>query len=65
MGEIETEASIDQITVDDCKAYYETYFKPNISYLVIVGDITPAEGKSIAGEIFWKMGAWYFRTKNV
>ncbi len=39
-GEISTEESIDRIDLARCKKYYETYFKPNISYLVVVGDVS-------------------------
>ena len=42
-GEVQTEESTNNITVDDCKKYYNTYFKPNNAYLTIVGDITVEE----------------------
>lgn len=54
-GNIQTEGSTDKITVDVCKAYYQTYFRPNISYLVVVGDITPEQAKSMANKYF---GGW-------
>jgi len=38
-GELETEETVESITVDMCKNYYNTYFHPNIAYLAIVGDI--------------------------
>jgi zinc protease len=55
---VQTEESIKNITVDDCKKYINTYFKPNNAYLVIVGDITPAEAKMQAEKYFssWKRG---------
>lgn len=53
-GEIMTEATIKNITIDDCKAYYDTYFRPNVAYLVIVGDITVKEAKQIAKQYFNK-----------
>jgi len=57
-GEVQTEESIKNISVDDCKKYINTYFKPNNAYLVIVGDITPAEAKMQAEKYFssWKRG---------
>jgi predicted Zn-dependent peptidase len=57
-GEQQTEETTENITLDECKAYYETYFKPNISYLIVVGDITPAEAKQSAEKYFgsWKEG---------
>ncbi len=57
-GEVQTEESLKNITLDDCKNYYKTYFKPNNAYLVIVGDITPAEAKIQAEKYFgkWEKG---------
>ncbi len=54
-GEVVTEETIDNITVDDCKNYYNSYFKPNVSYLVIVGDITVKDAKKIVKKYF---GSW-------
>ena len=54
-GEIETEESIKAITLDRCKKYYETYFRPNVAYMAIVGDITAAEVKPLVAKYF---GAW-------
>ena len=51
-GEILTEESVKAITADDLKAYYETYFRPNVAYLVIVGDITVKEAKKQAKKYF-------------
>ncbi|TLX76866.1 insulinase family protein [Labilibacter sediminis] len=51
-GEILTEATIENITIDDCKGYYETYFRPNVAYLVIVGDITVKDAKKTARKYF-------------
>ncbi len=55
-GEIQLKKHIDNISIADCKQYYETYFRPNISYLVIVGDITIEEAKIKAEKYFgnWK-----------
>ena len=57
-GESETEETIEQVTLDDCKAYYNTYMKPNWSYLTVVGDITTDEVRSIADKYFasWEKG---------
>jgi zinc protease len=54
-GEIETEATIKNITLDRCKKYYSTYFRPNVSYMAIVGDITAAEVKPLITKYF---GTW-------
>ncbi|HMO40338.1 MAG TPA: insulinase family protein [Saprospiraceae bacterium] len=53
-GELTTENTVDQITMEDCRTFYSTYFKPNISYLVIVGDVQAAEAKKIATKYFGK-----------
>lgn len=54
-GEVETEETVKNITVESCKEFYNTYFRPNIAYLVIVGDITKEEAKKKATKYF---GAW-------
>lgn len=56
-GNIQSEGSTDKITVDVCKAYYQTYFRPNISYLVVVGDINLDQARNMAQKYFgnWEM----------
>ena len=44
-GELMTEETLSNISLDDCKAFYDTYFSPKGSYLAIVGDITLDEAK--------------------
>ncbi len=46
-GEVETEETVAKVTVDDIKDYYNTYWKPNIAYLIFVGDITVEEAKKL------------------
>lgn len=57
-GEIATEATVDAITIEDCQNYYQTYFKPNNAYLVMVGDISLKEAKRTAEKNFevWQSG---------
>ncbi|HEX6916171.1 MAG TPA: pitrilysin family protein, partial [Chitinophagaceae bacterium] len=57
-GEIETETTVKNVTLDDIKKYYSTYWKPNVAYLVFVGDITAAEAKKLSEKYFsaWKRG---------
>ena len=57
-GQLQTKAHVEAITLEDCKKFYGQYFKPNISYLVIVGDITVAEAKPLINKYFgqWKKG---------
>ena len=54
-GEIQTEETTNNITVDDLKNYHATYFKPNISYLAIVGDVDPKQMKKMVKTYF---GSW-------
>lgn len=53
-GEITTEKSVGSVTIDDCKAYYDTFFKPNNAYLVIVGDVDFKGAKTLAERYFAK-----------
>ena len=71
-GEIATEATIENITRDHIVKYYNTYYKPNTSYLVIVGDITLNDAEKDAEKYFgsWKKGdvpshEYQFPNKNV
>lgn len=71
-GEIATEATIENITRDHIIKYYNTYYKPNTSYLVIVGDITLKDAKKDAEKYFgsWEKGdvpthEYQFPNKNV
>jgi len=54
-GEIETEKTIGNITRELCDQYHGQYYKPNTSYLVMVGDITPEKAKEYAEKYF---GDW-------
>lgn len=57
-GDIETEETISNVKLADVKNFFNTYWKPNNAFLVFVGDITPAEAKSLATQHFsaWKRG---------
>ncbi|MGI9541769.1 MAG: M16 family metallopeptidase [Cyclobacteriaceae bacterium] len=57
-GELITEKTVANITLEDCKKYYHTYFKPNIAYMGIVGDINKAEAEVLVKKYFgeWKSG---------
>jgi predicted Zn-dependent peptidase len=54
-GEITNEITVANVTLDDTKQYYKTYFKPGNTYLVVVGDITPEVAKAKAEKYF---GSW-------
>ncbi|MEI7812168.1 MAG: pitrilysin family protein [Ignavibacteria bacterium] len=54
-SEFETEKSVGNITLRLCRDYYDSYFKPNITYIAIVGDITKKEAEPLVNKYF---GAW-------
>lgn len=54
-GEVTTVESLETVTIEDCKKYYETYFAPNVSYLAIVGDITYEEAQKL---VQTSLGGW-------
>ncbi len=54
-GEVVTEASVENLTLDHCRSFYSRCFKPNISYLIVTGDITEAETRELAERYF---GSW-------
>ncbi len=51
-GEFMTEETLENITLEGVKSYYQKWFKPNIAYLIIVGDITKAEAEPLAKQYF-------------
>ncbi|MCB0428906.1 MAG: insulinase family protein [Flavobacteriales bacterium] len=57
-GEVVTEASVKKINAAQCRSFYDAYFKPNISYLAIVGDVNLKEARTWAESYFgaWKKG---------
>ncbi len=57
-GEFITEETVNKATAEDCKNLYNTYWKPNIAYLAIVGDIKPKAAKKLAEKYFgnWAQG---------
>ncbi len=54
-GEIATEETINNILASECRQLYKSFFRPNISYLVIVGDISAEEAKPLVDKYF---GSW-------
>ena len=54
-GEFITEETVNNITFEDVLEYHKKYFKPNNSYLVVIGDVNYKEIKSLISE---KFGAW-------
>ncbi len=54
-GDIITEKTVNNVKLEDIKKYFSTYWKPNIAYLVFVGNITAAQAKALAEKNF---GSW-------
>ncbi len=57
-GEQMSEKTVNTIQREDLVNYYNTYFKPEVAYMVIVGDITFDEAKKQTEQYFssWKKG---------
>ncbi len=63
-GEIVTEKTVENITIDKCLEYYNNNFKPNISYLIVVGDITVDEAKPLVEQYFGDWANGYVQKKK-
>jgi zinc protease len=57
-GEFMTLETLNKIQLDDIKKHYATYFKPNIAYFVVVGDVTKSKAEQYAKKYFgkWQRG---------
>jgi len=57
-GELTTEETVEKVTLEDCKSYYNKYFKPNVGYLAVVGDISLKDAKKLVKKYFsdWERG---------
>ncbi|HEY9178888.1 MAG TPA: insulinase family protein [Flavipsychrobacter sp.] len=55
-GEIANEETVKNVTLAQCNKYYNTYYRPNVAYMAIVGDITLKEAKPLVEKYFgnWK-----------
>lgn len=57
-GEFITPQKVEKLSLADVQNYYNSYYKPNNAYLVIVGDITAADAKNLTEKYFggWQKG---------
>ncbi len=57
-GEFITKETVNNITLKDVKKRYNSYYKPNNAYLIIIGDINPKKIKKKVKTLFsdWKTG---------
>lgn len=60
-GEFTSEKTVKNIDLEAVKNFYNTYFRPNNSYLVVVGDVTVKQVKKIITNQF---GKWMPATQN-
>lgn len=49
-GENTTESTVEAITLEQCKNFYDTYYSPSIGYLAVVGDISTDRAKELITE---------------
>lgn len=58
-GEITTEETVEKIDLAKTKSYYQKYFKPDYSYLIVVGDTDAAKTKALVKQHLgdWKKAA--------
>jgi zinc protease len=50
-----TPQTVESLTLDDVKKYYATTMRPDLTTIVIIGDVTPEETKSVVEKWF---GSW-------
>lgn len=57
-GEFETESSAKNVSLEDVKNFYKSYYKPNNAYLIIIGDVQFKEVKKLVTTNFgkWEKG---------
>ncbi|WP_053976748.1 M16 family metallopeptidase [Mangrovimonas xylaniphaga] len=57
-GEFMTEETLNNVTLDDVKAFYNKYFTPNHAYIVVVGDVKVKDVKKQIKKYFgkWEKG---------
>ena len=61
VGELVSEATVNNVTLKDCQTFYKNYWKPNIATLVIVGDISVDQARQLAETHF---GGWKGKFKK-
>ncbi|MBW2960367.1 insulinase family protein [Mesonia aestuariivivens] len=54
-GEFETEETVNKVTLNDVKAYYNNFISPKNAYLVVVGDVNDSDVKKLTKKY---LGNW-------
>ncbi|MFB6257422.1 MAG: M16 family metallopeptidase [Flavobacteriales bacterium] len=57
-GEVETKKSVKNVKGSDLRSHYKKYWRPNTSYLAVVGDVKPKKAEEMVRSHFseWKKG---------
>ena len=57
-GEFITEETVNNVSLEDVKAFHNKYFKPNNAYLIIIGDVKTKDAKKLVKKLFkkWEEG---------
>ncbi len=57
-GEFVSKETVNNITLDDVKENYSSYYRPNNAYLIVQGDINPKKTKKLVKSLFsdWEAG---------
>ena len=50
-----TPNTVSSLTLDNARSYYQRVFRPDMATIVVIGDVTPAEAKSVIEKYF---GGW-------
>lgn len=53
-GEVADEETVKNVTLAKCKEYYNTYYRPNVAYMAIVGDVSASDIKLLIENNFGK-----------
>lgn len=51
-GELESNESLESISLEDCKNYYNSYWTPSNTYITVVGDISPRKARKLIKKHF-------------
>lgn len=53
-GYVTTPQTVNNVSLQDCNDYYASYFRPNVAYMAVVGDVKFAQVKKMVTKYFSK-----------